>query len=245
MLSIQNLSKMYLVNGQRTEAVQPFSMDIVPGKVYCFLGPNGAGKTTTIKMLCGLVSPTTGTITYDGKDSVENGRFLRQKLGAVLEGARNIHWRLTVRENIDYFCRLHGLAKYSDRAEKYMRMLLLEQYKDTECRYLSRGNQQKAALACTLSLNAEILLLDEPTLGLDIEIGRTIMEVINHERARQRTIIVSTHDAEFIEFATDEVVLFRKGQVTPLSSPNKIIAKYGNGDNRFSTAYLQLLSGLK
>ena len=243
MLSIHNLSKIYKVRGQCSEAVKPFGMDIAPGKVYCFLGPNGAGKTTAIKMLCGLVSPTTGTITYDGKDLVGNGWLMRQKTGAVLEGARNIHWRLTVRENIDYFCRLHGLDKYSGLAEKYMRMLLLEQYKDTECRYLSRGNQQKAALACALSLNAEILLLDEPTLGLDMEVGRTIMEVINHEKAGQRTIIVSTHDPEFIELAVDEVVLFKKGIVTPMRSPAEIVAKFGNGDNRFSTAYLKFIRG--
>jgi ABC-2 type transport system ATP-binding protein len=241
MLSIRSLSKAYKVNGRSKKAVQSFSLDVAPGKVYCFLGPNGAGKTTAIKMLCGLVSPTTGTIAYNGRDSVENGWFLRQKTGAVLEGARNIHWRLTVRENIDYFCRLHGLAGYSDRAEKYMRMLLLEQHKNSECRYLSRENQQKTALACVLSLDAEILLLDEPTLGLDLDIGRTIMEVIDREKNAQRIIIVSTHDAEFIECAVDEVILFRDGVVTPLSSPGDIVSKYGNGDNRFSTAYLRLI----
>lgn len=241
MLSIHNLSKVYSLNGRYIEAVRPFSLNIASGKVYCFLGPNGAGKTTTIKMLCGLVSPTTGTIAYGGKDLVEDGRFLRQKLGVVLEGARNIQWRLTVRENLDYFCRLHGLAEYGERAEKYLQMLLLEQYRDTECRYLSRGNQQKTALACSLALNAEILLLDEPTLGLDIEIARTIMEVINHEKTKQRIIIVSTHDTEFIELATDEVILFKNGVVTPLASPREIVAKYGNGDVRFSTAYLQLM----
>lgn len=241
MLSIQNLSKTYNVNGQCLEAVKPFSMDIAPGKVYCFLGPNGAGKTTTIKMLCGLVSPTTGTIIYNGRDMIGGSWVSRPKTGAVLEGARNINWRLTVPENINYFCGLHGINGHKLRSEQYMRMLGLEEYKNTECRYLSRGNQQKVALACALTLDAEILLLDEPTLGLDIETARSIMEVVNHEKSKNRITIVTTHDTEFIELAADEVVLFKNGILNPIGTPQEIVAKHGNGDNRFSTAYLQLL----
>lgn len=240
-LSIKSLSKTYSIKGQTIEAVRPFDLKIVPGKTYCFLGPNGAGKTTTIKMLCGLVTPTTGTIVYDGRDLSRKDSFLRQKISVVLEGARNIHWRLTVFENIDYFSRLHGLGGHKTRAEQYIQTLELEQYANTECRFLSRGNQQKVALACALTLNAEILLLDEPTLGLDMEIARKIMEVITHEKNKQRVIIVTTHDAEFIELAADEIILFKQGAVRPLASPQEIVARYGNGDNRFSTAYLRLI----
>jgi ABC-2 type transport system ATP-binding protein len=192
-------------------------------------------------MLCGLVTPTTGAVAYLGEDLLGRGHLLQPRVSAVLEGARNIHWRLTVLENIDYTCRLHGLSEYQERSSHYVHLLGLGQYANTECRYLSRGNQQKVALACALTLNAEILLLDEPTLGLDMEVARTIMSAIRREKEKQRIVIVTTHDAEFIELAADEIVLFKEGSVTPLGSPEKIVAQYGDRDQRFSTAYLNYI----
>jgi len=244
MLLIDNLSKTYELDGEKIEAVKPFSMEITGGKVCCFLGPNGAGKTTVIKMLCGLVSPTSGKIVYNGMNmSAVRGAFLG-KTGVVLEGARNIHWRLTPLENMEYFRRLHGLGTDAGHVSSYVELLGLEKYKDTECRFLSRGNQQKVAIACALSLKAEVLLLDEPTLGLDMEISRTIMELMRREKNNNRIIIITTHDAEFIERTADVITVFKKGRVHKFNGPGEIVEKYAKDDKRFSSAYINLVRGI-
>lgn len=244
MLNINNLSKVYKLNGKLIDAVQKFSLGIYPGKVYCFLGPNGAGKTTTIKMLCGLVTPTTGEIVYNSMDVLKNtGEFLR-KTGVVLEGARNIHWRLTPFENMEYFRRLHGLNRDIKYVLEWLNLLSLTKYKDTQCRFLSRGNQQKVAIACTLALNADVLLLDEPTLGLDMEISRHIMELIIKEKNKNKIIIITTHDPEFIERVADKIIIFKKGKVFEFNNPNEVIEKHGTDDKKFSSAYINLIRSL-
>jgi len=241
MIRIRNLSKTYSVSGKTVQAVKPFSLDLFPGKVHCFLGPNGAGKTTTVKMLCGLVTPSTGDIIVNRGNLSTSDDRLTFSTGVVLEGARNIYWRLTAFENIDYYCRLHGLRDSRNRAMQCLDQLGLQEYTNTECRFLSRGNQQKVCLACVLALDADFLLLDEPTLGLDIETAHKVMDIILGYKRNGRIIIVTTHDAEFIETVAENIILFRGGKVEPMSSVAEIMTKYGNGDGRFSTAYLRLL----
>lgn len=242
MLEITNLSKTFKIKSREIKAVKPYDLTINKGEVVAFIGPNGAGKTTSIKMLCGLVTPTTGLISLNNTFISKRTKYLSQ-LGAVLEGARNIYWRLNPFENMEVFCRMRGLSPktYLDRIDHYIKLLDLEKYKTTECRYLSRGNQQKVAIACILALNAEVLLLDEPTLGLDIEMSHRMMEIIAGEKSKDRIIIVTTHDMEFIEQTVDRVVAFKDGNVFFKSTPTEIISKFGNGDNRLSTAYLKAI----
>ncbi|MBI4655936.1 MAG: ABC transporter ATP-binding protein [Elusimicrobia bacterium] len=244
MLNINNLSKVYKLKGKLIEAVKKFNLDVYPGSVYCFLGPNGAGKTTTIKMLCGLVAPATGEIVYNSTNIVKDNREFLTKIGVVLEGARNVHWRLTPFENVEYFRRLHGLNRDINYISEWINLVGLDKYKDTQCRFLSRGNQQKVAIACALSLNADVLLLDEPTLGLDMEISRQMMELIIKEKNKNKIIIITTHDPEFIERTADKIIIFKKGKVFKFDEPNKIIEKYGTEDKRFSSAYINLIRTL-
>lgn len=245
MLEIIQLSKVYELNGRKVRAVNPFDLQAKSGEVICLLGPNGAGKTTIIKMLCNLVLPTTGSVSIDGVTFGNRRRYLNQ-IAVVLEGTRNIYWRLTPPENIELICRLRGHRRSNHRevADKYTELLGLEIYRDVECRYLSRGNQQKVAVACALSLNAKVLLLDEPTLGLDVEIAHKMMEIIAGESDKDRLIIVTTHDMEFIENTASRAVVFKDGRIREVSTPSALIRKYGNGSGRLSEAYMNLMKAV-
>jgi len=142
-------------------------------EVVGLLGPNGAGKTTTIKCLAGLIKPTSGEIYLDGIDALRDQKRALGRVAAVLEGNRNIYWRLTPRENLEFFGGLQGLPlrrvrSYIDEHE-LLELFDLKGKVNTPARKLSRGMQQKLAVACALVKQTEVLLLDEPTLGLDVE----------------------------------------------------------------------------
>jgi ABC-2 type transport system ATP-binding protein len=151
--------------------VKNVSFSVGEGEMVGLLGPNGAGKTTTIKCILGLVKPDSGRIEVEGVDARLEPRKSAAKLAAVLEGARNTYWRLTVWENIVYFAGIHGIPV--SRGGEYFKYLLsvlkLEDQEDVEVRKLSSGYKQKTAVACALAKRTPIVFLDEPTLGLDVE----------------------------------------------------------------------------
>ncbi|MCI2427563.1 ABC transporter ATP-binding protein, partial [Candidatus Acetothermia bacterium] len=176
-LAVKNLTKIYDGRrGKKTIAVDDISFSIRKNEVVGLLGPNGAGKTTTIKCICTLINPTKGTINVNGTDAVKNSRTVLQKVTAVLEGNRNIYWRLSVRENLEFFAGLQGIP--ARRVQNYIDQLIelfqLKEKEQTPARKLSRGMQQKLAVACALVKQTDILLLDEPTLGLDVEISHEL-----------------------------------------------------------------------
>src|SRR5439155_19125801 len=157
-------------------AVDDVSFRIDGHEVVGLLGANGAGKTTTIKCLCGLVLPTSGRMFIDGVSIPDHPRAAATKAAVVLEGNRNLYWRMTPRENIDFFAGLQGIDR---RSGAVLREELLERFGLTDkartpARMLSRGMQQKLSLACALARRTPVLLLDEPTLGLDVEISHEL-----------------------------------------------------------------------
>ena len=212
---VENLVKRYGGEGG-VEAVSGVDFEIERGTAVGILGPNGAGKTTTIKCLLGLIIPTAGEARVAGIDVQERPDLAYRKVGATLEGARNMYWRLTVMENLDFFAALAGKDP-RDRRERHEE--LLEQFgipekADTVVRELSRGQKQKAALACTLARNADVLFLDEPTLGLDIE---SSVELRNELRSLveegESTVVLSSHDMDVIEDVCDRVIILNDGEI--------------------------------
>ena len=148
------------------KAVDDISFSVKKGSICGILGPNGSGKTTTIKSICNLVIPDNGNIKICGKDNKKSAN----RISAVFEGTRNLYWRLTPRENLRYFAGIRGLG--GKRLEKDIDRLLdkfnLTDKKNVVVNNLSRGMQQKVAVAMTLICNTDVVLLDEPTLGLDV-----------------------------------------------------------------------------
>jgi ABC-type multidrug transport system, ATPase component len=165
-LEARNLQKSYTEKGRGVTAVKDVSLQIMAGEVLAFLGPNGAGKTTTIKMIAGLIQPDAGWVRIADRDPHKNPESLRL-LGAVLEGNRNVYWRLTPAENLEYFGVLRGM---SQRAARLRTRELLERFNLMDkqrslVQSLSRGMQQKLAIAVAMMHQPPLLLLDEPYSG--------------------------------------------------------------------------------
>lgn len=234
MLSAISLSKTFVSRRTTVKAVDDFSINGRQGEAICLMGDNGAGKTTIVKMICGLITPDSGKIAIHAKQNRKKPR-----LGVVLEGARNIYWPFTAWENIDVYCRLRGLnpKSYYPKIDQIIETLSLEKYRNRIAGTLSRGNMQKVAIACALAIDADLLLLDEPTLGLDAMIALQMYSAIKKAKTEGATILITTHDMEFVENIADKLVIIKDGKLAIESTPQKLIEQYGNGDNRLSTAY--------
>ncbi len=215
-LEINNISKKYTkTNGPPIFAVQGISFKSKPGEIVGILGSNGAGKTTLIKMICGIVLPTSGAVRIFGCENEGNRKDYYTKLNAVLEGNRNVYWRLSVIENVLYFGQLYGQygKKLKIRAEQLLKELNIWTRRKSPVRTLSRGMQQKVAIASAFISNPQILLLDEPTLGLDIETTRILKEwILVLARKEKRTIIITTHQIELAEEVCERICIMHKGQ---------------------------------
>lgn len=216
-IEIEELRKVYSKrNGPEVVAVDNLNLSIPAGQIFGFLGSNGAGKTTTIKMACGLVLPSSGAIALNGYDvQRRRGQAMRQ-IGAVLEGTRNVYWRLTAWQNLLYFGRIKGVSgrALKERAERLLTELELWERRNDPVRDFSRGMQQKVAIACALVADPPIVLLDEPTLGLDVQAGRTVKRWVE-QLARQegKTVVLTTHQMDLAESLCDRVAIMSQGRL--------------------------------
>lgn len=216
-LGVKDLKKIY--SGWRKDpvvAVNEIEFWINTGEVVGLLGPNGAGKTTTIKCICGLIRPTQGGIWIGGKEITNNPRGGIQYVSAVLEGNRNIYWRLTTRENLEFFAGLHGVSRCSvrERIDELIERFGLIEKEKSQARYLSRGMQQKLALACCLIKGTPILILDEPTMGLDVESSFELRELIAQlAREESKTVLLSSHNMNLVKNVCERVIIISKGRI--------------------------------
>ncbi len=226
-LEAYNLRKTYRQGGKLIEAVRGLSLSINAGEVLAFLGPNGAGKTTTIKMIAGLIQPDIGWVKIAGRDPHRNPQALRM-LGAVLEGNRNLYWRLTPEENLEYFGVLRGLNR---RAAHRQGLNLLDRFgllnkRHTPVQALSRGMQQKLAIAVALVHHPRLLLLDEPTLGLDVEATQNVKALVREVAAEGCAILLTTHQLDVAEELSDRVAIIQKGEIVALEPTCEIIWRF-------------------
>ncbi|MEO0407368.1 MAG: ABC transporter ATP-binding protein [Cyanobacteria bacterium P01_A01_bin.135] len=232
-LNATHLVKYYRRGKQRVAAVQKVSLAIAAGEVLAFLGPNGAGKTTTIKMIAGLVQPDGGAVDIAGKNPHRNSQALKA-VGAVLEGNRNLYWRLTAIENLEYFGVLRGMAR---RAARRRGLELLDQFaladkKDALVRTFSRGMQQKLAIAVALVHSPQLLLLDEPTLGLDVEAGEYVKGLVRAIALGGCAILLTTHQLDVAEEISDRVAIIRQGQIVATATTPELIHQFSDSTYR-------------
>jgi ABC-2 type transport system ATP-binding protein len=211
-------------------AVDGISFEIEAGTVFGLLGPNGAGKTTTIKMILGLVLPTSGTVQLAGFGVAKYRNKALRHAGAILEGSRNVYWRLSARANLEYFGALRGMRgkSLSDRISQVLDIVQLSDRSNEEVRYLSRGMQQKVALATAILHEPDVLLLDEPTLGLDVQASRTIEQVIRQFVEEQgKTVLLTTHQMDLAERLSDRIFVINKGKKVEEGETGDVIARFG------------------
>ncbi|WP_348612823.1 ABC transporter ATP-binding protein [Halobaculum rarum] len=215
-LVVEGLSKRFGSGDDAVSAVDDVSFTVDRGSVVGLLGPNGAGKTTLIKSILGTILPDEGTVRVLGRDAGDGRRATYANVDAMLEGARNDYWRLTVRENLRYFATIGGVAPDSvaDRHARLLDRLDLADRADTPVRELSRGMKQKVSLASVLAGGAELVFLDEPTLGLDVEGSRTLRREIRRLADEEDlTVVVSSHDMRVIEDVCDRVIVMSEGSI--------------------------------
>jgi ABC-2 type transport system ATP-binding protein len=205
-------------------AVGGVSFDIKAGEIFGLLGPNGAGKTTTIKMLCTLLEPSGGTATINGYDVVREAGQVRQSLGAVLTGERSVYWKLTGRENLEYFAALYHIPRpiATRRIAELLERLDLAERADELVERYSSGMKQRVAIAKALLPNPPVLLLDEPTIGLDPQSARNLRELIQETRAEGRTVLLTTHYMEEADQLSDRVGIIDGGRVIALDTPAEL-----------------------
>lgn len=217
-IEVQGIEKSYVKRKTKEviSAVNNVTFNVYRGEVLGLLGPNGAGKTSTIKMICGLLKADAGTISINGLDiNTQRLKALRH-ISAVLEGNRNLYWRLTVRENLEYFAGNRGFSRkeVAPQVEKLLEQFHLKHKENELVNGLSRGMQQKLAIAVTLLANTDVILLDEPTLGLDVEISYELREILKKiVKDEKRTIIISSHDMPVVQELCDRTVIINKGTV--------------------------------
>lgn len=216
-IEITNLNKTYRQSKREPiRAVNNLSLRVPAGQVLGFLGANGAGKTTTIKMMCGLVIPDSGTVKLNTHDVRRQRSQAMRQVGAVLEGTRNVYWRMSAWQNLIYYARLKGVPGKvaAHRAERLLHALQLWERRDQPVGGFSRGMQQKVAIACALVADPPIVLLDEPTLGLDVQAARTVKQWIRTLSAQEgKTVVLTTHQLDMAQELCDRVAIIRNGEL--------------------------------
>jgi ABC-2 type transport system ATP-binding protein len=190
-------------------AVEDLSFEVGPGEVLGLLGPNGAGKTTTLRMLAALIPPTSGEATVCGHRLGEDDPAVRRSIGLLTE-APGLYDRLSARRNLEVYARLHGVADTGARVGKYLDLLDLRQRQNDPAGEFSKGMRQKLALARAIVHEPRVLLLDEPTAGLDPRMARLVRDFIASLAAEGRTILLSTHNLEEAEQLCDRVAILKK-----------------------------------
>jgi ABC-2 type transport system ATP-binding protein/sodium transport system ATP-binding protein len=215
MIEVEQLTKRFpLAGGRERVAVNALSFSVAAGEVYGLLGPNGAGKTTTLRMLLGLLRPTSGRSTVAGYPSTEFPDEVKRRVGLVSASAGLYQW-LSVREMLLFFADLYGVAPAAANAEmgRLSSLLGLTGFLDQRCVTLSTGQKQRVNLARALIHNPPVLLLDEPTLGLDVLGSQMVREYILHLRAEGKAVILTTHRLDEAERVCTRLGLLHQGRL--------------------------------
>jgi len=209
-------------------AVDDLSIEVAQGEIVALLGPNGAGKTTTMRMLAGLIAPTSGSVTIDGVLlGRATGTALRSRIGFLTE-APGLWDRLTVRENLSIYASLYALASARDAVEAALDVFGLQPYASARAAELSKGLRQKAALARALLHHPKILLLDEPTSGLDPEFTRSVRALLDERRRSGCAVLLSTHNLDEAERLADRVAVLHT-RLLALDQPSALRQRLTTG----------------
>jgi sodium transport system ATP-binding protein len=215
MIETQGLTKIFRDRKLgEVRAVNGVSFRCEPGQIYGLLGANGAGKTTTLRMLATILKPSSGTARVAGFDIVQQPEKVRAHIG-FLSTATALYARLTARETAEYFGRLSGMngEALKRRVDELFGLLEIGEFSDRRCDKLSTGMKQKVSIVRTLVHDPQVMIFDEPTLGLDVMTARTIVGFIRDCRSRGKTVIFSTHVMSEVEKLCDHIGIIHGGSV--------------------------------
>ena len=225
------MTKKFVNNKKIITAVNDISFSIKQGEIVSFLGPNGAGKTTTIKIILDLINKDDGEIFFLDRKLNNNVSDLLRNTGIVLEGTRNIYWNLSPIENFAYWGRCRGISKRKaiNSGIELLAKFGLVGKKDVPVKDLSLGMQQIVSVCCAVLTSPQLLLLDEPTLGLDIKTIKK-MEAFLKELARDKKtgILITTHQLEFAQTISDSILLINEGKIIYTNSIRQALDKFNS-----------------
>ena len=223
-IEIKNLSKVY-DNGFK--ALNNINLQINKGEIFAMLGPNGAGKTSLISIICGIVKPTSGKITVENFDIIKDYRETRSRIGLVPQELTLEQFE-TIFNNVSYSRGLYGKKPDPKHIEKVLRQLTLWDKKDLKLRQLSGGMKRRVLIAKALSHEPQILFLDEPTAGVDVELRQEMWKVVKSLRETGVTIILTTHYIEEAEAIADRVGVINQGEIIIVEEKNELLKKMGH-----------------
>jgi ABC-2 type transport system ATP-binding protein len=222
-LSIKGLTKTYATG---VEALKPVDLDIEKGEIFALLGPNGAGKTTMISIVCGIVTPSAGSVTVDGFDIGRDYKETRRRIGLVPQELTTDAFE-TVIATVSFSRGLFGYPPDPAYIEKILRDLSLWEKRKARIMELSGGMKRRVMIAKALSHQPEILFLDEPTAGVDVELRRDMWELVRQLREKGVTIILTTHYIEEAEEMADRVGVIRQGELILVEEKKVLMRKLG------------------
>ncbi len=222
-ICVNDLVKTYATGFQ---ALKHIDLEIRRGEIFALLGPNGAGKTTLINVICGIVNASSGTVTADGHDIVREFRAARTKIGLVPQELTTDAFE-SVWATMEFSRGLFGKAPNPAHIEKVLRDLSLWNKKDDKIMTLSGGMKRRVMIAKALSHEPQILFLDEPTAGVDVELRRDMWEMVRQLRASGVTIILTTHYIEEAEEMADRIGVINKGEIVLVEDKNVLMRKLG------------------
>jgi ABC-type multidrug transport system ATPase subunit len=240
MIDVRAIQKVFYTHqGKEQAAVNGLSFHVARGEVYGLLGPNGAGKTTTLRILAGLMTPTAGSVSIDGV-SGDNPMDLKERAG-FLTANTGLYARLTPRETLTYFARLRGFPEkaLAEHVQKLIELLSITPFADRRCEGMSTGERQRVQIARTLIGHPPVLILDEPTLGLDVLSNRLILNFIRDAGALGRTIVISTHHLDEVETVCNRFGLMHRGKMLAEGTLTELRAL--SGQVRLSDIFLTLV----
>ena len=223
-ISINNLSKVY-DNG--FNALKNINLNIKKGEIFAMLGPNGAGKTTLISIICGIVNPSSGNVSVDNFDIINDYRETRSRIGLVPQELTLEQFE-TVFNNVSYSRGLYGKKPDPNHIEKILKQLSLWDKKDLKLRQLSGGMKRRVLIAKALSHEPSILFLDEPTAGVDVELRKEMWKVVEQLRKTGVTIILTTHYIEEAEAIADRVGVINQGEIIVVDETKELLKKMGS-----------------
>ena len=222
-LSIRQLRKTY---GTGVDALKSVDLDIRRGEIFALLGPNGAGKTTLINIVCGIVTPSSGEVLVEGKDWRKDFRLARSRIGLVPQELTTDAFE-NVWNTVSFSRGMFGKPRDNAKIEDLLKRLSLWDKRKTEMRFLSGGMKRRVMIAKALSHEPEILFLDEPTAGVDVELRRDMWELVRKLRADGTTIILTTHYIEEAEEMADRVGVISRGELIAVDEKKALMAKMG------------------
>ncbi len=222
MIQVQNLTKSFtskVKKGMKTEtttvnAVNDVSFECKPGRIFSLLGPNGAGKTTTLRMIAGIINPTSGTAVVDGVDLGKSGDAVKSRIG-FLTGSTGLYERLNADETLDFFGKVYKLdtAVAKERKEYLFEKLGINEFRKKRIGQMSTGMKQKVSIARTLLHDPEVLIFDEPTSGLDVITADSIIDLIRESKQNNKTVIFSSHIMSEVDLLCDDLAIIDKGSI--------------------------------